>query len=190
MPHRQTEHAKLPLWPFRLVMAILLFLVAILIWAVVDNVRRLGRAEAAYARYRAAPACLGRPAPGCRATVEGTVERAEIRRVSQRSFRQFLTVQLPGSSQEVEMPRGIINPNAQPYPAFQPRAPVTGEVWDGRVVLLRAGAVVEQTRAHPEGVVERLRGGRITFVGVLALFLATAGLVWWVSRQATRHRED
>jgi hypothetical protein len=41
----------------------------------VDHWRRLGPAESELARYQAAPACPAEPAPACRATLEGVIER-------------------------------------------------------------------------------------------------------------------
>ncbi len=185
----RTDRSKPPQWQFHLYIALFLVIAVPFAWIAFNSWRWLGPTEATAARYRAAPLCADGPEPGCRATVPGTIERAEIRGWPRTMRRQFLTVRFPETIREVEMPREASGRNPQPYPAFQPGTVVTAEWWEDRVVALAAGAVVERTRAHPEEVVAGLREGRAIPGGFVVVLLAAAGFMWWVSRLPARHWE-
>ncbi len=157
----------------------------------IDSWRRIGPAEAAVARYQAAPPCAGGPALGCRAAVPGVIERAELRRVAGRTHRQWVVVRFPAAVQEIELPRNVRRQADLPYPAFRAGATVTAEWWEGRVVTLTVGAVREQTVAHPEQRAYGRRNSRDTalvllgFISLMAL-LPFTGLLWSRSRRRAR----
>ncbi|MDP9373741.1 MAG: hypothetical protein M3Q65_15070 [Chloroflexota bacterium] len=113
-----------------------------------------------------------------------------------RTHRQWVVVRFPATVQEIALPRSVRRrvdvpvPVFQanlPYPAFQPGAAITAEWWEGRVVALMAGAVREQTLAHPEQRAFWRRNSRDTafvfvgFLSLLALFPVTL-LLWSRSR--------
>ncbi len=183
-------------WPFvPALAACVVFGVFCAAWGI-DSWRQIGPAEAAVGDYQAAPPCADAPAPGCRAVVAGTIERAELRRVARSTNRQWVVVRSPATVQEIELPRSIRrrvdvpDPVFQanlPYPAFRAGAAVTAEWWEGRVVTLMAGTVREQTVAHPEQRAYWRRNSRDTalvlvgFISLIALFPVTL-LLWSRSR--------
>ena len=176
------KRRKPPQWQFHLIMAVGVAMAVVFAVVVVNNWRRIGPADAAVARYQAAPRCATGPDPGCRAEVPGTIERAEVRRVSRGTRRQWLAVRFPEAVREVELPRNLAGRKAQPYGAFQPGTSVTAEWWEDWVVTLAAGEVGEPTRAHPEQVAARRRENREAGLVMAAAFLGVAAFAWWVSR--------
>ncbi|MDP9375878.1 MAG: hypothetical protein M3Q65_26190 [Chloroflexota bacterium] len=76
----------------------MLFAVICAVWAL-GEWRGIGPADAAVARYRAAPSCVGPPAPGCRVAVPGVIERVE-RRANGRTYRQRVVVRFPTTVHE------------------------------------------------------------------------------------------
>lgn len=149
----------------------------------IDNWRQITPADEGVARYRVAPPCPAGPAPGCRAAIEGTIERADIRRVTRRTRRQWLTVRFPATVREIEMPRNVNRRDTSPYPALQMGTTVTAEWWEEQVVTLTVGGVVERTQAHPGQAISRLRNSRDTALLFIAFLLPLTGLLWWLSRR-------
>lgn len=155
------------------------------IWGI-DSWRHIGPAAALAARYDAAPPCAGDPAPDCRATVPGTIVRAETRATGLRSWTRLLTVQFPGTVRAITMPQLSRVPRDAVYPAFQPGGHVTAEWYGDRVVRLATAATDVSTEDNPDHGLSRARNSRDIAALFVALVLPFVGLFGWLLRRQPR----